>query len=520
MAPHRLIAAAAVAAPITGLAAEVFPTPSASTGALLLDWLVGVAFAVTALRLAADDRVAALLCIAVSLLWYLGTAALGIGALSWAGPAVALLYRAPLLHLLSRSVRGRIGALFITLTYPLAAASAAVAVPGTIGLAGLLGVTCWWHSRKAAAPQRRAARWSALAALSLAGCWVLPTVALMPPVGVSLLLDATMIVIGSTAIRAFGASAKLDTITGLLIDLGPYATRSGPVSSALGAALAQSDPLVLYQAAHDPSTTTWVDEFGRPHSSPSSTAVVASALDGSTVALELEDPGAVDARLAEAAAKAAGLALRGTRLTADLRHKAASSRQARDRLLAVGDLERRQLEHRLQDGPGRRLLDVRSTLEQVESADAARLAAVIDTIVTELRTVAQGLYPAILLQQPLPSALAALTEGTVAQTLVQVDGDPDRLDAPTQAFVYFACAECLANVSRHAPEASVVITVTVAEQRLELVIEDDGPGGADPRSGHGLTGLADRAAALAGEFRVDSPAGGPTRIRATVPIGP
>ena len=45
---------------------------------------------------------------------------------------------------------------------------------------------------------------------------------------------------------------------------------------------------------------------------------------------------------------------------------------------------------------------------------------------------------------------------------------------------------------------------------------DDGVGGADPARGSGLEGLEDRVESLDGAFEVESPAGGGTRIRATI----
>ena len=54
--------------------------------------------------------------------------------------------------------------------------------------------------------------------------------------------------------------------------------------------------------------------------------------------------------------------------------------------------------------------------------------------------------------------------------------------------------------------------------RLVVVVEDDGKGGADPFGGSGLLGLGDRVAALDGELYVDSPPGGGTRIRAELPL--
>ena len=48
-------------------------------------------------------------------------------------------------------------------------------------------------------------------------------------------------------------------------------------------------------------------------------------------------------------------------------------------------------------------------------------------------------------------------------------------------------------------------------------VADDGIGGADAGRGSGLSGLADRVAALDGTIAVDSPAGRGTRLRAEIP---
>jgi signal transduction histidine kinase len=55
---------------------------------------------------------------------------------------------------------------------------------------------------------------------------------------------------------------------------------------------------------------------------------------------------------------------------------------------------------------------------------------------------------------------------------------------------------------------------------LVVEVADNGKGGADPAGGTGLAGLADRLAALDGRLRISSPPGGPTWIRAEIPIGP
>ena len=54
--------------------------------------------------------------------------------------------------------------------------------------------------------------------------------------------------------------------------------------------------------------------------------------------------------------------------------------------------------------------------------------------------------------------------------------------------------------------------------RLSVTITDDGAGGAHVAKGHGLAGLSDRLQAAGGELWVSSPPGGPTSIRAELPV--
>jgi signal transduction histidine kinase len=64
----------------------------------------------------------------------------------------------------------------------------------------------------------------------------------------------------------------------------------------------------------------------------------------------------------------------------------------------------------------------------------------------------------------------------------------------------------------------VAIGIHSRNGRLTIEVVDDGKGGADV-SGTGLTGLARRVRALDGKLEVESPEGGPTRLRAELPCG-
>jgi signal transduction histidine kinase len=51
-----------------------------------------------------------------------------------------------------------------------------------------------------------------------------------------------------------------------------------------------------------------------------------------------------------------------------------------------------------------------------------------------------------------------------------------------------------------------------------IEVADDGVGAADPETGSGLRGMADRVAALDGRLRVESPPSGGTRVVAEIPL--
>jgi signal transduction histidine kinase len=93
-----------------------------------------------------------------------------------------------------------------------------------------------------------------------------------------------------------------------------------------------------------------------------------------------------------------------------------------------------------------------------------------------------------------------------------------RLPGPVEQTAYFVVSEALANAAKHARAGEVRLGVRDEDGLLVIEVVDDGVGGADA-SGSGLRGLADRVAAAAGTFEINSPAGVGTRLRACLPCG-
>jgi signal transduction histidine kinase len=135
----------------------------------------------------------------------------------------------------------------------------------------------------------------------------------------------------------------------------------------------------------------------------------------------------------------------------------------------------------------------------------------------ELRDLARGIHPAILTDRGLGPALTDLAgRSTTPVRIAAVP--PSRLPAAVEAAAYFAVAECLANVDKYAGAGSAKVTVVTRADAVDVEVADDGRGGADPATGSGLRGLADRLGALDGRLDVDSPPGAGTRVRATIPL--
>jgi signal transduction histidine kinase len=249
--------------------------------------------------------------------------------------------------------------------------------------------------------------------------------------------------------------------------------------------------------------------------------------NGQRLAAIIHDPAVLDDPvLVDAVSAAAGLALENARLQAELRAQLNEVRASRARIVEAGDAERRRLERDLHDGAQQRLLAIRLALQLVrgqladEGATADELLDEADTEVVaaleELRSLARGIHPALLTEEGLDAALAALARRVPVP--VHLDVCPERLPALVEATVYFVASEALANVVKHAHATRATVDVTRANGQVAVAVTDDGVGGADP-NGAGLHGLRDRVETLDGQLRIDSVPGQGTRVTVAIPCG-
>src|SRR5262249_1802148 len=116
----------------------------------------------------------------------------------------------------------------------------------------------------------------------------------------------------------------------------------------------------------------------------------------------------------------------------------------------------------------------------------------------ELRALAHGIYPPLLISGGLPEALPAAASRTGRPVTIDVAG-LGRHPPDIEAAVYFCCVEALQNAAKHAgPTAAISLQAGVTGAMLWFEVRDDGAGfdpadrqQTDPAStGHGLDNMA------------------------------
>jgi signal transduction histidine kinase len=211
------------------------------------------------------------------------------------------------------------------------------------------------------------------------------------------------------------------------------------------------------------------------------------------------------------------------RLTAELQ-------RSRSRVVAAADAERRRIERNIHDGAQQHLVALAVNLrlardlgrDDPEQAGAMldQMAADVRETLQELRDLAHGIYPPLLVESGLDQALRAAVHRSPLDAVVDTSGT-GRYAPEVEAAVYVCCLEALQNAAKHAgPGTSVAIHVRPAGGVLSFTVADDGAG-FDPAVvawNDGFTNMSDRLGAIGGTLHIDSEPGHGTRISGVVPF--
>lgn len=233
-------------------------------------------------------------------------------------------------------------------------------------------------------------------------------------------------------------------------------------------------------------------------------------------------PADTEARLEEFS-RVAGMAVANAKSRSDLA-------ESRARIVRAGDEARRRFERDLHDGAQQRLVSLGLELRSAEATlppelgdlrpRLTRLGTGLNDVLDDLRELSRGLHPAVLSEGGLAPALGSLARRSAVPVELHLDLGTERFEEPVEVTAYYVASEALTNTAKHAQASRSELRATQRDSWLELVVSDDGRGGAAASSGSGLTGLVDRVEAIGGAIHIDSRPGLGTAIHVKLPIKP
>jgi signal transduction histidine kinase len=206
-----------------------------------------------------------------------------------------------------------------------------------------------------------------------------------------------------------------------------------------------------------------------------------------------------------------------------LAERAAELAASRTRLITAADEERRRLERDLHDGAQQHLVSLAVLLQLARTAEHDRYqpllteaSGLLETAIAEIRRLAHGIYPPLLVSGGLAQALPAVAARAPVPVRLNLQG-LGRYPASIEAALYFCCSEALQNAIKHGgPGTTVTVTADADDRTLTLTIGDTGRGFDPATTGTGLTNMTDRLWAIGGNLVIDTAPERGTRITAVI----
>ena len=237
----------------------------------------------------------------------------------------------------------------------------------------------------------------------------------------------------------------------------------------------------------------------------------------------------IETKLLADLARQAGLVLKNVGLAADLRQWIEELRASRERLVAAQDAERRRLERNIHDGAQQNLVALKVKLGLARHAwqkQPHRLGALLDELSADadeslntLRVLARGVFPPLLAERGLATALEAQARRSPFPVELNTTG-LGRYRADLEAAVYFCCVEAMQNAAKYSGANRMQIQLSQQNGNVVFAIKDDGRGYdmARVKPGSGLQNMIDRVEALGGLLEIASAVGSGTLVKGHIPV--
>jgi signal transduction histidine kinase len=237
-----------------------------------------------------------------------------------------------------------------------------------------------------------------------------------------------------------------------------------------------------------------------------------------------------DPELLETAGAAVLLAAENAQLEASWREALEELERSRARLVRAADDERRKFERNLHDSVQQRLISIKIRLElEAEEGDLTEfrrerlrtIARSVEDALAEVRQVAHGLYPPLLIAAGVPTALRGVYDHATSPPQIEAVG-VGRYPPEIESAVYYCCLEAMQNAAKHGGrDVNVSVALEEEDGQLSFRVVDDGPGFAVSEvRGLGLQNMEDRLGALGGRLTINSAPGRGTTVSGTVPVRP
>jgi PAS domain S-box-containing protein len=219
-----------------------------------------------------------------------------------------------------------------------------------------------------------------------------------------------------------------------------------------------------------------------------------------------------------------------------------SLRQLSLRLLQTQDEERRRIGRDLHDSVGQYLVGLKMKVDSLKSAaertqreDISELAAcsqMIEEAIKEVRTISYILFPPMLeelgLKSAIPWYLEGFTKRSGIKTTFEVSPEFDRIRGDLELALFRVLQESLTNVHRHSGSSTAIVRLSSNGPTVVLQVTDEGKGTVAKdlefpahdlmgAFGVGLRGMSERMRQLRGDLQMSSTERG-TTITATLPL--
>ena len=504
---------AALAAMLAGAVASYLSSTGVDALPAVGDLLVGVAWIGTAAVLWQQERTrrAAAISAGFAAAWLAGSIE----------PALVFLHRGPLMHLVLSYPSGRIesrGArLAVGAAYVQGALGAELDGPWwTLAYAAVLVAGATARALSATGAVRRSRLVPLAIGAGTAAVLGVGAVSVLSGGDLDVLLAYQLVLLVAAPLVAVdlrGARWSQASIAGLVVDLGERAV-GGVVRDRLARAI--GDPTLDVAYVIDESRPP-VDEQGRVVELPGAgdrRVVTPVDLAGRRLALLVHDPAVLaDRSVVDGATGAVSVAVANAQLQMTVRASVADVEASTRRLLHAADAERRRFGSEIRAGVEPLL---RKAADELRGADAEpALISGVEAIRRQIFRLAAGLDPVMLDERGLGAALRELAEGCAIPISLSVPDE--RFSADVEQCVWFTCSEGVANALKHARASHLEITVRHARGIVEVIVSDDGAGGADPAGGSGLRRLAARVESAGGSLSIHSRPGAGTRVEGQIP---